>query len=138
MNQERISLLWEREGSETLMLLTRVRADFMFNDMAEASRFFEDLFNQANGNNKARFRPELTIVPSPMVSLVLCQDCGLEALNGYVAGDRCVRQDNRGKVCGGRLDEEKSTPSQPQPEPSHPQAPQPTERLVPRFPNPKV
>ena len=64
MNRERISLLWEREGSETLLPLTRVRADFMFNGMAEASRFFEDLFNKANGNNAARFRPELTVVPS--------------------------------------------------------------------------
>ena len=64
MNKERISLLWEREGSETMMPLTRVRADFMFNGMTEASKFFEELFNAANGNNKARFRPELTVVPA--------------------------------------------------------------------------
>ena len=68
MNRERISLLWEREGSETLLPLTRVRADFMFNGMAEASQFFEDLFNKANGNNAARFRPELAVVPATQSS----------------------------------------------------------------------
>jgi hypothetical protein len=43
----------------------------------------------------------------------VCQDCGREALIGYVTGDRCIRlvciKINGPEIeCGGRLDEEET------------------------------